>query len=267
MRKILCFLLLCIPVIVLAQEFPHIHAHSHNDYEHNRPLLEALENGFISVEADIYLVDGELYVTHNRPDVKDPSRTLRALYLDPLLERVKAHNGRVYDGYGEFFYLMIDIKSDGIETCKVLNRQLKDYISMISITDGKVDEQNKPVKIFISGNRTGKQPESFENENYHLFALDGRPEDLGKSIRPALMPVVSQDYWKMMTWDGKGKIKPEEEKNLEEFIAKAHAEGKKTRLWGEPDNPELWAFLLGKGIDFINTDKLPELAEFLDEQH
>ncbi len=34
-------------------------AHSHNDYLHRRPLLDALALGFCSVEADIYLVDGE----------------------------------------------------------------------------------------------------------------------------------------------------------------------------------------------------------------
>lgn len=35
-------------------------AHAHNDYEHARPLLDALDHGFTSVEADVWLVDGEL---------------------------------------------------------------------------------------------------------------------------------------------------------------------------------------------------------------
>lgn len=29
-------------------------AHAHNDYEHARPLIDALERGFGSVEADVY---------------------------------------------------------------------------------------------------------------------------------------------------------------------------------------------------------------------
>src|SRR4051812_12734941 len=33
-------------------------AHAHNDYEHEHPLLDALEAGFASVEADVWLVDG-----------------------------------------------------------------------------------------------------------------------------------------------------------------------------------------------------------------
>lgn len=39
---------------------PLIQAHSHNDYEHARPLFDALDLGFCNVEADIYLVDGKL---------------------------------------------------------------------------------------------------------------------------------------------------------------------------------------------------------------
>lgn len=34
-------------------------AQAHNDYYHPRPLRDALELGFASVEADVFLVDGE----------------------------------------------------------------------------------------------------------------------------------------------------------------------------------------------------------------
>jgi hypothetical protein len=44
-------------------------AHSHNDYLHRRPLLDALEQGFCGVEADVFLVDGDLLVAHDRKDV------------------------------------------------------------------------------------------------------------------------------------------------------------------------------------------------------
>src|ERR1041385_3971816 len=73
---------------------PLLHAHAHNDYEHKRPLLDALDHGFCSVEADIFLVDGKLLVAHELGKTK-PERTLQALYLDPLRELVKANGGRV----------------------------------------------------------------------------------------------------------------------------------------------------------------------------
>src|ERR1044071_3148402 len=69
-------------------------AHAHNDYEHPRPLFDALDQGFGNVEADIYLVNGDLLVAHDPVDL-DPSRTLESLYLAPLAARVKANNGSV----------------------------------------------------------------------------------------------------------------------------------------------------------------------------
>ena len=39
---------------------PLLHAHAHNDYEHQRPLYDALDHGYCSVEADIFLVADKL---------------------------------------------------------------------------------------------------------------------------------------------------------------------------------------------------------------
>ena len=41
---------------------PLANAHAHNDYEHDRPLLDALDEGFTSIEADVFLVEGQLLV-------------------------------------------------------------------------------------------------------------------------------------------------------------------------------------------------------------
>src|SRR5256885_4523438 len=61
--------------------FALVHAHAHNDYEHPRPLLDALDCGFLSVEADVFLVNGQLLVAHDR-EKTSPQRTLQSLYLD-----------------------------------------------------------------------------------------------------------------------------------------------------------------------------------------
>src|SRR5689334_21434919 len=86
-------------------------AHAHNDYEHTRPLFDALDRGFCSVEADIWLTPEGVLVAHDRKDLR-PGRTLEALYLDPLRERIETSGGgRVYRG-GPAFYLLIDVKTD-----------------------------------------------------------------------------------------------------------------------------------------------------------
>src|SRR5262249_44809854 len=80
---------------------PLTRVHAHNDYVHPHPLFDALDHGFCSVEADIYLVDSQLLVAHERFQTK-PEHTLQALYLDPLRERVKKNGGHVYPNGPEF---------------------------------------------------------------------------------------------------------------------------------------------------------------------
>src|SRR5437660_11055239 len=83
--------------------------HAHNDYEHTRPLFDALDQGFCSVEADVFLVGDKLLIGHTQVSLR-PERTLEALYLDPLRERVKANGGRLYK-YGPPAWLLIDVKT------------------------------------------------------------------------------------------------------------------------------------------------------------
>lgn len=111
---------------------PLARAHAHNDYEHTRPLLDALERGFTSVEADVWLVGGELLVAHDLSATR-PSRTLRSLYLDPLRRLVQQTGGRVYAGYAFPFMLLVDIKSDAATTYQRLHEQFRDYEPILTV--------------------------------------------------------------------------------------------------------------------------------------
>ncbi len=108
---------------------PIVAGHAHNDYEHHRPLFDAMENGFCSVEVDIHLVDGELLVAHDRHQTTK-GKTLQNLYLDPLRQRVRTNSGSVYPDGGEFT-LMIDIKTDaGVDLINVDNLEaFREYYS------------------------------------------------------------------------------------------------------------------------------------------
>src|ERR1035441_3426577 len=134
-----------------AEPAPLIHAHAHNDYEHKRPLLDALDRGFCSVEADVHLVDGRLLVAHNRSQVKS-ERTLQALYLDPLRERVKNNGGHVYPA-GPEFTLLVELKSDWRASYPVLREILKQYAGMLTTyRDGA--KQTNAIRVIITGNRS-----------------------------------------------------------------------------------------------------------------
>ena len=232
-------------------------AHAHNDYEHTRPLLDALDHGFCGVEADIYLVEGRLLVAHDRDKV-DSTRTLQTLYLDPLRERTKSNGGRVYPN-GPTLTLLVDIKSEAESTYSALRDVLKGYADILCSYSGGSME-TKAVLVVISGNRPRK---TMEAEAQRFAAMDGRLEDLEGRVPMDFVPLISDNWTRLCKWRGVGPFPEDERRKLHEVVSKAHAQGRKVRLWAAPDLPEAWKELLAAKVDFINTDNLAGLQDFL----
>jgi hypothetical protein len=241
---------------------PHVvaplpNAHAHNDYLHARPLFDALDNGFTSVEADIYVVDGKLLVGHNRDALK-PERTLESLYLAPLAERVHQNGGHVYPDTTRFF-LLIDIKDDPRLTYGELQKLLAKHADMLTtVQAGKA--RPGAITIVLTGNR----PQIALNDKRVLYAgLDGRLSDLDSQAPPHLMPMISDNWTKHFTWAGVGPMPESERAKLHNIVKKAHASGRVVRFWATPENETVWRELRSAGVDLINTDELGRLAAFL----
>lgn len=232
-------------------------AHAHNDYLHTRPLLDALQQGFCSVEADIFLVDGELLVAHTRLELT-PTRTLRDLYLEPLRKRIADHKGSVH-GDGQLFTLLIDIKTDAAATYKILHQQLAEYSDVFeSVEQEKINAA--PVKAIVSGNR----PIALISElSPRYVGIDGRVSDLNSDMPTHLLPLISDNWNSQFTWRGQGEISEVDRSKLDSIVQKAHQANRRIRFWAIPDNAESWAIMRDAGVDLINTDKLAELSEFL----
>jgi Glycerophosphoryl diester phosphodiesterase family len=232
-------------------------AHAHNDYEHKRPLLDALEHGFCSVEADVFLVGDELQIGHTRRDLR-PGRDLEKLYLAPLRERVRANGGRVYRD-GPTVYLLIDVKTEARPTYAALDKALARYRDILSETrDGKFEK--RAVTVVVSGNR---DRETITGQKVRYAGLDGRPGDLDSDVPAHLMPWVSANWTLVFRWRGDGPMSEAERKKLREYVARAHRHGRLVRFWATPESPAVWRELLDAGVDLINTDKLAELQRFL----
>lgn len=238
-------------------------AHAHNDYEHTRPLFDALEEGFMSVEADIHLIDGELYVYHDHPGELDIERTLEKWYLDPLMERVRANGGGVYSGYEGAFLLLVDVKTEAEPTYAILRKKLKKYKTMLRSYKGDKITRSGAVMVVISGNRP---KEMVALRRKRLVAIDGRPSDIGKGYSSAYMPLISDHYRNQLRWDGEGDPGREQENKLKELAQSVHAEGKTLRLWATPEKESMWRFLLASGVDYLNTDELKRLHDFAVQQ-
>ncbi|MEV0094014.1 phosphatidylinositol-specific phospholipase C/glycerophosphodiester phosphodiesterase family protein [Streptomyces sp. NPDC050738] len=239
-------------------------AHAHNDYEHEHPLFDALSHGFTSVEADIYLVDGQLLVSHDRIDL-DPTRTLESLYLDPLLALVKANHGAVYRDYHRPVQLLVDIKEDGDAAYRELDRRLRPYRRMLSTyANGRVIPG--AITPVISGDRAARVPMEAQTVRHAFY--DGRLEDLATSVPASFIPLISSNWTSSFSWLGIGEFPSAEREKLHSLVSTAYAHGQRVRFWATPDlagadRDAVWTELLAAGVDHLNTDDLAGLERFL----
>ena len=241
---------------------PLLHAHAHNDYLHDRPLLDALDHGFASVEADVFLVGDKLCVAHEAGKIA-ADRTLQSLYLDPLRRRVQDNDGRVYRG-GSRFLLLIDLKTAAEPTYRRLHEILAGYQDMLTTFDSQ-GRKDKAVTVIVSGNRP---LELMRSQPVRYAGYDGRLTDLDSDLPGDVIAMISDQWVKHFTWMGDGAMPAGEQQKLSDIVRKAHAQGRLVRFWATPDAPTpareaVWRELLSAGVDVLNTDDLKGLQEFL----
>jgi hypothetical protein len=241
------------------QPVPLVHVHAHNDFAHARPLLDALDHGFCSVEADIHLVGDKLLVAHDVDSVR-PDRTLQSLYLEPLRQRAKANGGRIYRG-GPTVVLLIDVKTPFTTTYPALKDVLHEYADILTTWQ---DDQRKDgaVTAIISGER---KQQVIAADNPRWCACDGQMSDLASNPSAELVPWISAQWTKTFHWLAKdgGPMPDEERAMLRDIVARAHEQKRRLRWWGAPDNAAFWAELRSAGVDLINTDDLAGAQAFL----
>jgi hypothetical protein len=239
---------------------PLTRAHAHNDYHHPRPLADALDQGFCSVESDVFLVDDQLLVGHDRGELR-ADRTLRTLYLDPLQQRARQHGGRIYRD-GPVFSLLVDIKSEAVATWNQLNRELAQYPELVSHHDGQAYQQ-RAVQVIVSGNRAW---ENISMASPSWAGIDGRLSDLSSELPAHVLPWISDNWTLHFTWRGDGTMPEQERNKLQSIVQQAHRRGRRVRFWATPESPALWQQLHDAEVDLINTDQLAQLATYLRSQ-
>jgi hypothetical protein len=237
--------------------FPPSLKHAHNDYEHPRPLLDALDQKFESVEADVWLDGAEVGVSHNGPPFKG---SLKGLYLDPLAARVASNGGSVH-GDGKPFYLWLDLKDGSAALQDLLASQLAGYAFLTRFDESGV-AQPGAVTVLFTGDAKAKKalvdraaPRPYARDSNDYSPMD--PPVDGKWVSYAV------NYYVFMQWDGNGTIPRTQQRQLENLVNGAHATGRTLRIYASPDTPAFWQAAKSAHLDFINTDKLAELASSL----
>ena len=258
-----------------------IPCHSHNDYWRRVPLYSAIEAGCISVEADVWLIDDELYVGHSRASLTN-ERTFASLYISPLLEILSHQNPTtsfhpngntsldgVFDTTPEqSLVLLIDFKTDGPELWPHILSALeplraRNYLSHLNGTQ----MIRRPLMIVGTGN-TPFELLSSKTSNPHLDVFFDAPLDAmwgSKEERPALANSSSQDMLQPMDQDlfnatnsyyasasftdtvgypWQGQLTNEQLSLIRGQLAGAHKRGLKARYWELP----FWPIVLRNHI-------------------
>jgi hypothetical protein len=227
---------------------PAVRLHGHNDYLQRRPLEAALELGLGSVEADVFLVDGELRVGHERAHLR-AGRTLRAMYLEPLAQAVRAREGRLL-GQGRPFVLLVDIKADGEAVYARLREELAEYAWMLTrYPEG--GRRDGAVTVILSGDRPRL---AVANDTARLCAIDGRLDDLERESPADLVPWISDRWAKVTDWKGWGEVPTELREQLTTLVRRCEAGGRELRFFGAPDHSGIWHTLHGLGVHRIGSD-------------
>lgn len=279
--------------------------HSHNDYWRKRPCLDALAVGCTSIEADVwkfsheYVVtdtvtrttakfsDSEVYVGHNQVHLK-PEDTLQNLYLKPLQKLLTSANKR-YDPpmevgntkHGVFWNspettlnLWLDIKTDAVETYRVLQRLTQPFADMGLLSYYDPETQlvvEGPLAITLTGNVPWEElrAETAAGHRRNFFADCPLHGDVEKSAENGMCLFASASLEQILgslSNAVKGKFTAAENEALGDSAQRARAAGLKTRVWGTVEWPvhvrEMHWRAYRNYMDLLNTDDINAAAAF-----
>tara|TARA_R110002124_G_scaffold287328_1_gene472922 strand:+ start:12067 stop:13899 length:1833 start_codon:yes stop_codon:yes gene_type:complete len=229
-------IILLIPLVSFGQE---VKIHSHNDYLQKAPFWEAYANEAASIEADVILQNGNLYVAHEKESIKE-GHTLSSLYLDPML---KAKNLGL--GMQKSIILLVDIKTEAYSTLEKVVEAIRPYGALWE------DQENPFVKIVISGNRP--KVEEYVKYPFPIF-FDYQSIKETSNLPLEKIELFSLSFKNFSQWNGKGRLVDEDIEKIKAVLKLVHGLGKPFRFWATPDSKTSWKALSELGVDFINTD-------------
>ncbi|MFT4567214.1 MAG: glycerophosphoryl diester phosphodiesterase [Saprospiraceae bacterium] len=221
---------------------PFVHnGHAHNDYEHERPLYDALQYGFKSIEVDVHAWNDKLIVAH---DSTDFSRLpdIMSLYINPL-DSLLTH--KLIDEKNLPIVLMVDLKTNKEIALDILDRLTKSRKELFYSRD----KDAGPIQILISGEPSLVVLEQLDNP---CLFIDGRfNREYPKKLRSQVTR-ISGKFFSLF-----GHVNGEERNNLiNDYLSQAHSNNQKVRFWGTRDHPDTWNELRALNVDWIGTDDL-----------
>ena len=239
----------------------HPRGHAHNDEMQAHPLVDALQAGMGSIEADVHLIDGDLLVGHDGAWARSHRLRLEDSYIAPLVARVQRYGGVYRRGVPTV--LLLDFKDDPTAIYAVLVPLLEKYRSALSsYQDGK--KTQRPIDVVITG---AKPAHVVDLPGLRRVAFDGSVAELLRdpsAVSPERTPMLNGWFKAYFKWTGTGPMAESEDRTLRHMVDLAHQRHVRLRLWDAPDNPAAWSLLETVGVDYVNTDHLQDFAQWQD---
>lgn len=232
---------------------PPVLIHSHNDYAQRVPFYQAYAQQVSSIEADVFLHDGQLLVGHDVEDLR-ADMTFEALYVEPIVTLFARNGGRAFRDSDQTLQLMVELKSETDPTLRAVAALLGRWPEVF-------DPEVNPAAVRVAVTGRVPAPEAFDRYPRFLgfdgaWDADYTPEQLER------IALISTNFRDFSQWNGTGTIIPAEKERLEQVIDRAHEQGKPVRFWNAPEGTTVYYTFYDMGIDYINTDNPEVCAAF-----
>ncbi|KAF2023685.1 hypothetical protein EK21DRAFT_80296 [Setomelanomma holmii] len=254
--------------------------HSHNDYWRDVPFYTGLSYGAISTEADVWFINGSLYVGHE-PSALTETRTLESLYITPILDTLHRLNPKskfaqdseqngVYDtSSGQTLYFFIDLKTAADETWPAVLAALEPLRSgnWLTTYDGR-EIFNRPVTVIGTGNTVLDDVRKYLPRDMFFDAPLAQLNTPQYSNLNAYEAIIASTNFAASFGDvRKGEMNDTQLGLLREQIGDAHEKGIMARYWNQPAYPigtrnAIWRILWDEGVDLLNVDDLAGASVF-----
>ena len=231
-------------------------AHSHNDYEQQHPLADALAARFPSVEADVWWREGGIVVSH---DESRSRGSLEELYLAPLQARVD-RLGSVY-GDGRTFYLWIDLKDSSLELTEALHELLERYPMLTVYSDDAVVPG--PVVAILTGDEAAKARFT-DTHHVRRACRDSNEMNARDGFADRRFTWYALDWREFIGWWDRRHGVAELRCRLRALADRAHAMGRRLRLYRVPEEAGVWEAAIASGVDLVSTDRISAFRAFVD---
>ena len=261
-----------------------IPCHSHNDYWRKVPLYDALAAGCTGVEADVWLDNKDLLVGHDSKSLTT-ARTLKSLYIDPLLtilnnqnvasilgnstaNNSSSPNGIFDTNPSTSVVLLIDIKTDEEITFPAVLEALNplfqaNYLTTWSPSAGLIE---RPITVVATGNTKFASIQSPRNLNPRTIFFDAPLSSLASDPDSVKYDTTNSHYASVSFAQEIGSLfmtqmSAEQVMKVQTQVKAATDRGLKARYWDTPAWPirargNIWNTLVMEGVGMLNVDDL-----------